>query len=164
MTKTALAAEVGVARQTLHDWEAEGCPMDSADAIREWRANHKLPRRGVALEPGETLQGRLLEAQIWKHSEDARNRKMKNDQLAGQLYDAQEVERNVAELTSVIRARLESIPDELGTEFPAELRLQLRQRLEDHIRLILTQMSQWQPSWLTPDKPAPDEGDEPTDT
>lgn len=115
----------------------------SIEDVQAWRKNHKLPRRGVKRVGDGSMQDQLLAAQITKVEEEARHKRMKNDELAGKLYNADDVERDVAELTSYIRCRLEDIPDELSMEFPENIRWQLTLRLKDRIALILTKMSQF---------------------
>jgi phage terminase Nu1 subunit (DNA packaging protein) len=83
------------------------------------------------------------QARIRKLNAEAEARELKNAQLRGELYEAAEVERQVAELTSRIRLRLESIPGELQTEWPAELQAVVTQRMSDKLHLILTEMSHW---------------------
>ena len=157
-----LAAAVGVSRSTLDDWRKEGCPMTTPEAVKAWRKDHKLPRRGVKPVGDGSMQDQLLAAQVAKVQEETRNKKMKNDMLAGKLYDADDVERDVGELTSMIRARLESVPDELSMEFPEEVRLSLTQRLKDKIDQILTTMSNFRlSSW---DQPTVDESGESTES
>ena len=158
MSITELAAAIGVSRQQLHGYIKRGCPTDSPEAVRAWRLDNVQRRRGVSPEAGESLQAKLLQAQIDKATQEARAKRLKNDLLSGQLYDAQDVERDVAELTGLIRSRLEAIPDELVMEFAPEHRATYQQRLEEKIRLVLTEMSQWRlSSWDAPTVDEPDE-------
>jgi phage terminase Nu1 subunit (DNA packaging protein) len=88
------------------------------------------------------------QARIRKLNAEAEARELKNAQIRGELYAAEDVERDTAELTSLIRCRLESIPDELHTEWPLEFRQEVTQRMRDKIALILTSMAAWRlSSW-----------------
>src|SRR4051812_4925756 len=88
------------------------------------------------------------QARIRKLNAEAEAKELKNAQSRGELYPAEDVERDVAELTSLIRCRLESIPDELHTEWPLELRQEVTQRMRDKLHLILTSMANWRlSSW-----------------
>jgi hypothetical protein len=132
-----------VSRQQLSRYKREGCPMTTPEAVQAWRQAHKLSRKGVVLTADESLQERYVKSQIAKNEAEAESKRLRNAKTKSELYDASEVERCVGELTSMIRGRLESIPSELETEWPLEVRALVTQRMADKIHLILTQMSAW---------------------
>ena len=135
----ALAIGVGVSRRTMHDWIARGCPRGPVKAIEAWRAANIRTREPAA--EGSAEEERV--ARIRKLNADSLARELKNAKERKEIYLAADVETNVAELTGMIRTRLESIPDELQTEWPPECRQLVTERLSECIALILTSMSQW---------------------
>lgn len=154
LTKKELAEALGVSRVALNQWEREGAPVESVlerpveeavAALKGWRATHKRPRFRDSVEPDADgdLQQQLLAAQVREKNAAAAEKEIKNAIRLGELYDAQDVELQVSELCGLIRTRLESIPSELESEWPAEVRAQVTQRMADKIHLILTEMSQW---------------------
>lgn len=155
LTKQELAKSLGVSRVALNKWEREGCPVedvlswslpDAVEFLRDWRRQHKLPRFQDEREPDEDgdLQQQLLAAKVRDTNAAARKKEIENQLREGQLYEAEQVEQSVAELTGMIRHRIETIADELETEWPPEVRQAVTERLRDKLHLILTEMSQWQ--------------------
>jgi phage terminase Nu1 subunit (DNA packaging protein) len=130
----------------LSRYRRDGCPISeltTAAEVQAWRQSHKLARKGVVLDAGDSLQERYIKSQIAKNEAEAEAKRLRNAKTKSELYDATEVERCVAELTSMIRCRLEAIPNELQTEWPLELRSLVTQRMADKIHAILTEMSSW---------------------
>lgn len=124
-----LAQAMDVNVRTLKGWKARGCPCHSLPAVRQWHANHVLPRKGG---PGkkpdarvDSLQLRIMQAEAEKAEEDARGKKMENDRKAGTLMDKQQLVRETAELFVEMRAILESIPDAATKEVPQQYRARI---------------------------------------
>lgn len=145
-TVDSIAADLGVSRQTVQEWFRRGCPRDSAEAVKEWRDKNIQARKGgpqAGEVAGGSLQERKTLAEIAKIDEEVRRKRLQNDELEGELVYREAVELDAAEMTGMIRARLESIPQELESEWPAEFRALITERLQDRVRLILTEMSHW---------------------
>jgi phage terminase Nu1 subunit (DNA packaging protein) len=144
-----------VDRKTLNDWErkknspiAAALAMPLADAVaflESWRRNNVKPRYWSEAEADEdgTLQGRLLAAQIRNQNAQAKAKEIKNAERLGELYEAADVELQVAELTAMIRGELESWADHLQNEWPAECRETVTERIKANTELLLRRMSQW---------------------
>jgi phage terminase Nu1 subunit (DNA packaging protein) len=146
------------ALRTIEGYRDRGMPTNSVKAALQWiesniRQNIGQPTlgerkagktsRGAASDFGD-LEVQELREKIRKLAAEAEAKELKNAEVRGELYNASEVERNVAELTGLIRVRLESIPDEIEMDIIPEQRAQLKQRWVEKIRLILTEMSQFQ--------------------
>ncbi len=149
-TETAIAAELGITYHTLRSYRRRGCTAETAGEVAAWRdenIGYGRPtlgeRKNGSFKDGQDLDEQEQRAKIAAKEEEARHRRIQNDILEAKLYDADDVEQSVAELTSLIRHRIETIPDELQTELPPEIRLAITERLRDKIYLILTEMSQW---------------------
>jgi phage terminase Nu1 subunit (DNA packaging protein) len=113
-----------------------------------WRAANVAPRKGgpKAERPTGELQEALIRAQVAKLEAEAEAKELKNAQLRGELYDAEETEQAVSMLTSMIRNRLEAVPAEIEMEFPPEIRQQVKELVDTKLRLVLMEMSQWRMS------------------
>lgn len=139
LTVVALAAHYGVSRQTIYNWRDAGCPIGAGlPEIDAWLDANRSPELS-----GLDLKEAKLRGQVFKLQEEIREKRLDNDKKEGLLYEAKLVEQNVAELTGMIRHRMETIADELETEWPPEVRQVVTERLRDKIHLILTEMSQW---------------------
>jgi len=133
-----LAKEIGQSRQTLYTWEKEGCPLDQgAEAVKEWRNKHKSNGHDAS---EHTL---LLQVRARKLAAEAEAQESDNLRRKGQMYSRDQVELNAVEMTSMIRNRLESVPNEIVQELPIDIRPTVLELLENRVYLILTEMSQW---------------------
>ena len=141
LTIEALAKQVGIATRTLHGWIARGCPRDSADAVRAWRAENMQPRRiaGIA----SPLWEEERQSRIRKLTADAEAIEMRTAAKRRELYRADEVKANLEILLGMIRERLATIPCELAEEFPPECRDFGRQRVGDRIALLGREIDGW---------------------
>lgn len=87
-----------------------------------------------------TLAARKLEALV--RNEILQEKKNKNRQIDGTLFDSAEVVRSVSNAAAVVRQRLESLPDVLAPQFAAETNEQrIRATLLDQIESLLSEMS-----------------------
>ena len=145
------AQALGVSARRLLAWsKMEGFPGHAGqrglrvahyplEAIRAWRAD----RFGLEGQVGDLGLGA---ARLESVQEATRGRKLRNDQIAGRLYDADQVEQRAAELFTWIRDQLLTIPDELAATLPARGRVQARQDLEARVRQLLAQLASWRPA------------------
>jgi len=154
MTMTELAAAVGTTRQSLSSWKRKGCPMTTADEIKAWRADNILPRNGAA-HPDESQGARLVRMQADKAAADAEGKRIRNQQLRGELVDRAEVVREFSEFLVSAKPILEAIPDDCAIETPQEFRVSVRSVAKNAVDRALLKLSQWQPSGqvLTDDEP-----------
>lgn len=140
--------------QTVRGYVRRGMPTSSVKKAHEWVSQNVNKNIGQPTQ-GERAKGQTrsrdideleideLREKIRKLAAEADAKELKNAQVRGELYNAADVERNVAELTGLIRVRLESIPDEIEMDIAPEQRAQLKQRWIEKVRLILTEMSQF---------------------
>lgn len=140
-----VARQLGVTRQTLHQWQREGCPTHSAEAAREWRNLNKRPRYGgpqanVQRVDGDVQQAILL-GQAVKIREEGRAKKLKNDILEGKLVYRDDAQQTMNAICALVRTRVEAWPDRLYMEWPAEIRDSITVRLRDEVRLLLTEIA-----------------------
>jgi hypothetical protein len=145
MSITELANEVGISRQALHGYKQRGCPMTTADEVNAWRANNILPRNGVAVD-GESQGARLIRMQADKAAADAEGKRIRNQQLRGELVERAEVIREFAEFLVAAKPILDAIPDDISTESPLELRGKMHGIAKRAVDRALLKLSQWQPS------------------
>ena len=159
LTDGAIAKRLGITAATLAYYRKRGCRAKSVAGVAAWREANvakngppTLRDRAKGVRPKTEGDAGLsieeLRAKIRKLTAEAEERELKNAQRRGELYEADDVERDVAELTGMIRTRLESIPDELTQELPPEIRQTATQLWKDRINLILTAMAHWRlSSW-----------------
>lgn len=154
LTKKELAAALGLQPSALTHWKNDGAPVEEwlewslSEAValaQEWRNNSRREYNREKLDPDAdgSLSQQLLAAKVRDTNAAARKKEIENQVREGLLYEAESVEQQVAELTGMIRHRMETIADELETEWPPEVRQVVTERLRDKIHLILTEMSQW---------------------
>ena len=133
-TVTSLAKHYDVSRETIYNWRDRGCPIRAGvEAIDRWLEDH----RPDPSKPKGPLQEQLLSAQIEKTLEEARAKRQKNDERDGLLIDQEDAAQQVAEILTILTARLEQIPDEARKELPADCREQFAARIDELIYLAL---------------------------
>lgn len=135
-----LAFRLRVSRQTIYNWRDAGCPIEEGiEAIKAW-----LAERREEDDSDDELSQRLKLAEVLKAEEDARKKRLDNDTKEGALEYREDVIQRESERLLRIKHRLESVPDEIRNEFPAEFRDLAQQLVADKIHLLLTEMSHWE--------------------
>jgi hypothetical protein len=154
LTRQLLAKALGISRQQLDDDRKDGCPMDSITAARKWRANNRAPRNEVGSEPakGESVHARLLLAKAIKTEQDGEARRLKNEQIRGELVAKDEIVREFAEFLTSARAILDALPDDIATECPHDLRSKVHSLAKQCVDRTLRKLAQWQPSSIPADE------------
>src|SRR5688500_15868464 len=115
----ALALELGIATRTLFGWFRRGCPRDSAAAVRGWRSVHMQPRAIPGI--GSPLREQEKRERVRKIKAETEGLRLRNAAKRAELYPADEVDANLAELLGMIRERLATLVDALADCFPPEL-------------------------------------------
>jgi len=152
ISKQRLADALGVTPRTIAEYIRRGCPTSSVKEAKAWRqrniAAHHPPtigERAAGKPPAsadrQELKRRLSRAKIRRDDAIAESLRLKNAETRGELVNADEVEHEVAELTGLIRLRLESWPQELQTEWPLELQQLVTDRLADKVRALLIELA-----------------------
>lgn len=132
-----------VNERTLKGWVARGCPRDSPEAVRVWRADHLLPRKGGPggeKETDETEAGnqrRIVAANADKAEEDARAARLRNDEREGLVVEKAQVTREYAEQFAQARTILDAFPDQFAKEAPAKLRTSAHELARKSIERVL---------------------------
>lgn len=160
-TKVALAAAViathlNISPGTVYGWFSRGCPRTTLAEVEAWRAanirqEHARPGKRIpdpksgAAQPDVALtitQKRML-ADTRKINADVVYKRLRNAEKRKDMVSLIAVEREVAELVVRIKERLLAAPSEFENSFPAEVRAQCKADFEEHIRLVLLEMSRW---------------------
>jgi len=138
LTVVQLAAAIGISDRALRSCFERGCPRDSVEAIQHWRANNIAePKNRARADSGLTrLKKRKLR-------EQARNVKIRNDQLESKMILRDAAERVLADLCTAVKNRLEAIPDQIEMEIPRALRATVKRAVAHRIHQALTEMATW---------------------
>jgi phage terminase Nu1 subunit (DNA packaging protein) len=135
-----IADALDVTERTVRNWLADGAPGKERgrydiEAIDAWRAANT---RGGAKRSG-AWQDELSQAEAEKARHEARIAKMKADKMAGIVTDTQSVELDAAEMCTLIRVRLQQLPEEVSYLRcdPEEIPHALRERID----YVLTSMA-----------------------
>jgi phage terminase Nu1 subunit (DNA packaging protein) len=113
LTRTALAAQLGISKQAFAKYVARGCPVTSVQAAAAWRAQNVRERStgSRVTEPAglNAERMRLLKAQADAAEADNRVR-------AGELVTAAGVRAAAAAAARAIVSRLTQMPDRLAPQ------------------------------------------------
>lgn len=161
-----------VAHSTVKtDWRPSGMPGAQGNydlrEIRRWREARSGSQRREdeekdAASPDAAARA-LEKLERFDPVEFERHRKLKmeNDKELGRLVDRDDVVADAAELVTIIREEIESLPDEVESLLPAEVRHDVKREIDDKIFLKLKRLSNWQPKvkpldpTATPEEPSP---------
>jgi hypothetical protein len=147
-TKLDLAAALGKTVQSLDRYISLGMPLFGPpydiDGCRVWIRENVQSRSRDDDTQGDPLTRRRLKWQTRKFREDARAKRMKNDQVAGRLLDTDEVKQWIAERFLRIKERLEAMPNELQVLAPSSIRATFREDIEKAVHRLLLEMSSWE--------------------
>ena len=143
-----LAQGLGLSdHKCIADYIGRGMPRGSIAGAKEWydRTIQGTAQGGAAVAedgsgklPGER---KLLAEAMCKEADAARKnldlRKRRNE-----LVERSTVKRAVKKMLAEVRARLESLPDELVASVPPDMRASIANDLRESIALILRRMSE----------------------
>ncbi len=135
-TQRELAIALNVSERMVRNYIRDGMPgfqgRYSIAECREWVANNiNSPNAEVG-----DLKEKRLRAEIRKLNADAESKECKNAIMRGDILYRDDVDRQIAEVLTRIKTRLESVPDEMETTFPASTRAQNKADLDEKIRQI----------------------------
>lgn len=154
-SKAKASAALKMSVTTFEKWLARGMPriedggydLDECEGfIRAWKQSNN---KTSALDDlsDEEIQGLSLRyklAETLKMEEDARAKRLKNDELEGRLIDADDERQQDATRILRIKSRLEAIPEEMQSLAPAEVRPQFYQDMANFVHQLLMEMSGWE--------------------
>lgn len=133
----ALAAGVGISDTTLKKYFSRGCPRTSIKAVKKWRA--KNIRSTCENADGSEIGIALKRAELAERLENAKGRKLKNDNCEARLISSLEVDGDLSAGLECLETRLNQLGGECETavEGPAELKTQIRECVDETVRLAL---------------------------
>lgn len=142
-----VALALGVSERTVYTYLKRGAPGEKGgvydvEAIDAWRRANMADRSQVAK---SDLQEALKRAELEKTLEQAREKRLKNDLLEGQLIYRDEVQQLWNESLRRIATRLEALPEECSIVLPADVRATVTREIEDKVYLLLKEMAGWEP-------------------
>lgn len=119
-----------------------GCyPLDE---IARWKIEQERARlRPTVSDEDQSLRERLELAEVLKAEFDADLKRMKVAEAEDRLIDKETAIAEIEEMFHRIRARLEQIPQELGTTIPPEIRADLIADMRHKVSLVLREMEGW---------------------
>lgn len=138
MTIAALATGVGVSTTTIERYIRRGCPRTSIEAVQKWRSEN-VSSIGEDAEPNELMQ-ELKRAEIAATNETARAKRLKNDMLEKKLVPRDVIQRDISIALTRTVNRLQSIPTEVSVLCPDELKVPVKSKAEQLIRVILKEL------------------------
>lgn len=130
------------------DWRRQGMPGENGryplNEIAQWKIQRERDQNkpGISAEQ-KSLKERYDLAEVIKAEFDAEIKRIKVEELEGRLIDKETAIAEVEEMFHRIRARLEQIPQELGTTIPPEIRADLIADMRYKIQLVLREMEAW---------------------
>lgn len=142
-----VALALGVSERTVYTYLKRGAPGEKGgvydvEAIDAWRRANMAERSQVAK---SDLQEALKRAELEKTLEQAREKRLKNDLLEGQLVYRDEVIQVWNENLRRIVSRFESFAEECSIVLPADIRQQVTHEIDNKVHLMLKEMSTWEP-------------------
>ena len=149
-TIAGLVSELGITNTTYQDWRMQGCPDRESNGypvgkIFRWYRERQLEKMFGTVEDEEqkSLQARLELAEVLKAEHDAALKAIKLAEAEGRLIDKETALAEIEEIFHRVRARLEQIPQEVGTTIPPEIRADLIADMRHKIQLVLREMEAW---------------------
>ncbi len=150
----ALARIFGVSYTTIaRDWVPRGMPGEqgvngqpgrySLPEIIQWREAYLLTLGNPQTEDERELRDRLELAQTLKAESSAAIEKIKLGELEAKFIDKESALAEITGMFHRVRQRIESIPQEVGTTFPPEIRADLIADLKHKLRMVLVEMASW---------------------
>jgi hypothetical protein len=129
----------GVQRDTVRkDWRDDGMPGEEGryklDEIARW----KFDRLKAALQNAAPTD---LEEK--KLHEEWRYKWLKNELTERNLVPRDAVVQEAAMVMQRIADRLQALPDELESELPGDVRVEVKRRMQERVTLVLKEMSEW---------------------
>lgn len=157
-TKTDLAATFGCSRNAVDKWTRKADFPGGrqgpwrVESVTAWLAANDspyAPQGGGESDVGKSQQAATAQiaatARALKLREEHRKLKLHNDVLEGKLVHREDVERCATELTLKISRRLQDFPAEIEQQLPVDVRATVVEDLASAIRLLLLEMSRWEP-------------------
>lgn len=142
-----LAAIFDYSLPTIRKYMRRGAPEKTArgysvPAWREWIAENTGPQEGeYSSEELAQAAARLKMATADLKEQQARRERLENDEMEGQLLRSDDVHQFIASAFLQVRARLETVPDEMQVIVPGELRSEAHRLAQDIVYRVLTELA-----------------------
>jgi phage terminase Nu1 subunit (DNA packaging protein) len=143
ITTKEICRRLGVSRQSLSKWKAEGCPSEGygkwdIDAVVKWRKRNKSSAQQGDDPPEETkgLQQQKLEADIAYRRAKAEREKLLLAELRGEFLRKEEVYQEWALRITEITSGLEKLVRSLAPRLVDRTEREIRGILEDEFRVL----------------------------
>jgi len=149
VTFKALGDAVGVSPQRVSALVKRGAPCTSAAEFKAWcegnlhgghRRGKQPGKKSAADDIGEDKTTSDLVRE--KLAEEVAMKRLKRLQAQGELVSRRAIKAEFAKVCATIRARLEAIPEEIGTAAPPDLQAQFIADTKNKIRLVLMELQQ----------------------
>ena len=138
LTIKAIADGIGVSTVTIDKYVKRGCPRTSVEAVQKWRSENI---KAVAEDADVSEIGiELKRAEMAERWENARTRQMKNDLMNGRLIRKDEYELSLRTGISRLMNRLQSLGTKCANICPAELKVPVKEAVEDTVRIALKEL------------------------
>ena len=142
-TVSDVAAFFGVERNTVTKWIQRGMPGKAKawplDQIAQWLRVEIWPR-SVRPAGDDESTGKLERR---KMRLDIKMRALKFRRECGELVEREAVAAEIEQAFARVKARLEQVPEEVGTSVPANLQQSVVGDWRDKINLILKELAHW---------------------
>ena len=137
-----LAAEVGISARQLQENFAAGCPRDSVEVIRAWRKKNVRPASNGNPRSYSEARLALLKNQTLREAELAEKYAIENAVRRGELVERADIERDLAVAMSRLVNRLNSLGTRCANLCPAELKVPVKNSIEETVRLALKEIAE----------------------
>ena len=141
ITKTHLAAEIGISRTAVHRYAKQGMPVDSIEAAQGWRSANVRAR--INTDMAFTLDSlhdrrQLSEARIMRTAFEAQLSKLRCEQKRDSLINRVGCELAVSNAFRLFRDSILGVPDHMALGHAQ--RREFRRALEDALNDAATMM------------------------
>jgi phage terminase Nu1 subunit (DNA packaging protein) len=138
-----VAGFFGVSVETIAKWRQKGMPGKPGkfplDKIAQWVRETIYPRQGA----GQNGELSKAAAEHRKLMAEARTKELKLALLRGRLVERSAVMAENEQMFAKIKARLEAIPEEVGTSLPPALQQDIVADWQYKLNLILREIAGW---------------------
>ena len=149
-TQDQIAEMLGITKRQLHRYRDDGMPLDQDDVLcvkrcAIWIHENTNPhaggwntRKGDETPAGD-INAQIKLATLNKLNEEVREKKLRNEETEGRLYDAAAIEQRINDWVILIRSWVKSIPNRLLPHIPdnkGEIIAALEEEMRVGLRLL----------------------------